>query len=71
MKDYKKEKIKNNNMKKYIINYVQSLGSFLDEQNINWESLPNDRIKIYCKNENELFRIAMKFQNFLIEIEQV
>ena len=52
-------------MKTVIIkNYIQGLASFLDEENIKWEHINDDQIKIYYVDENELFLIGFKFGEF-------
>ena len=52
-------------MKTIIINKnIQGLASFLDEENIYWQTLPNDKIKIRVEDENHLFRLGWKFGRF-------
>lgn len=52
-------------MKTVIIkNYIQGLGSFLDEKRIKWESIDRDALKIYFKDEEELFLIGFEFGKF-------
>ncbi len=57
-------------MKTFKITYLPSLGSFLDENNIQWEYTSQDEITIYCHDADDLFRIGMQFQKFanLIDI---
>lgn len=48
-----------------IKNYIQGLASFLDEQNIKWERTgKEDQVKIYFKDEEELFRFGWMFGRF-------
>ena len=47
-----------------ITKYIQGLASFIDENNIKWEHLPNDQIKIYYHNSEDLFRIGFEFGKF-------
>jgi len=69
MTTYRKQP-KNTTMKKVIIkNYIQGLASFLDENDIQWEGLPNQGIAIYFNNLEELFLIGYKFGCFYSEIE--
>lgn len=57
-------------MKKFLVNYRYALGSFLDEENIQWEQVNDNQIYIYCKDENELFTIACKYENFALSLEE-
>jgi len=47
-----------------IKNYIQGLSSFLDDNDIAWEDLGEEGIKIYYKNEESLFRLAFDFGKF-------
>ncbi|CAB4147047.1 hypothetical protein UFOVP518_9 [uncultured Caudovirales phage] len=57
-------------MKTIIIEtYIIGLCSFLDAENIKWVSVGadadgNDRIKIFFKNDNDLFKIGFEFGKF-------
>lgn len=59
-------------MKTVIIkNYIQGLGSFLDEKNIKWERAysKGEEIKIFYNTEEELFRIGFEFGKFYEKVE--
>lgn len=55
-------------MKKITINYIYSLASYLDSENIRWDTLMStdkqDMITIWYKTEEELFELAYNFGIF-------
>lgn len=55
-------------MKRYTIDYMSSLGSFLDEEKIEWYNNGNDTIDIICKGDSALFKIATKYALWVTEI---
>jgi len=57
--------------KKFIkVNYLPSLGSFLDEKNIKWRSFSESEIIIYYTQPDELFIIGVEYQKFYFEINE-
>lgn len=58
-------------MKSTIIkNYIHGLASFLDEEGISWEKTGDkDAIKIYYKNDEDLFKIGFEFSKFYEKTE--
>lgn len=50
-------------------NYIIGLASFLDENNIKWERLSGDTIKIYYTDEEMLFRVGFDFGKFYSKTE--
>lgn len=56
-------------MKRYKASYLPSLGSYLDENQIEWFNNGNDTIDIICHGDDDLFRIAHKYTVWAIENE--
>ncbi len=51
-----------------VIEYVGSIGEFLDNKNLKWSSGVGDTIKIYFGKQmsaEEIFKFAMEYRDFL------
>jgi hypothetical protein len=49
---------------KFKISYRPSLGSFLDEQGIEWIKISDDFIFILCPDASSLFSIAIQYNEW-------
>lgn len=49
-------------MKEYIIGFTNGLLSYLDEVNIKYRTLTDQRIEIYLRDDKVLFELGMNFQ---------
>lgn len=55
-----------------LTNYIQGLGSFLDDMGIKWETLGaprKDSIKIHFESEEQLFLMGFEFGKFYEKVK--
>ena len=56
-------------MKKITIEYLPSIGELLDEKNITWYNLGDNKISIEYNKPEDLLYLGIEYVKFLNEIE--